>query len=842
MKLRLILLSLPLLMASTAIAAGESLHPDSLLAYLYRYMPAPDKAMYPASFWRQNVEASLRARHEMPWGVSVPLREWMHFVLPVRVNNEDLDMSRPLFYSELKERVKGLSMADAILEVNHWCHEKVSYRPSDARTSSPLSSVSQAIGRCGEESTFAVAALRSVGIPARQVYTPRWAHTDDNHAWVEAWADGSWHFIGACEPEPLLDLAWFNMPASRAMMMHTGVFGRYHGPEEVMDSNACYTTINVTPNYAPTAMTRVTVTDAQGKPVPGAKVRFALYNYAEYFPMATLRADGSGVASLRTGKGDLIVWCYHDGRFGIAKAGAGEAVTVPLRHDASSRLSLDFDLTPPPPSAAIPAPTPDQIRCNARRLTYEDSIRNAYIASFVTAGEAVSLASRLNLDPDSLSLILTQSRGNHEKLTSWLESLTPPLRAKAVRLLMAVSEKDRRDASLDVLADCLLFTPDATAANADMYDAYVLNPRIENEGLSAYRRFFHHEVSAADMERYRRDPQSWVDTVTSRVEADTATNPRRLRISPEAVWTSRKADPLGVSICIVAGLRSFGVPARIDPVTGKTQFADKDSRWHDALAESHATLTQGTLLRADTIMSPVMADPLYYSHFSLSKIDADGFPRQMEYAEGTTLSQWLASSPVLDAGQYLLTTGQRLADGSVLAHTEIFTVAENQHSIAVPFIFRSDESRLQVIGTLDAECRYLTLAGEEKSLLSTAGRGYYAVGLIAPGHEPSAHVLNEISAMSAAYGELAQQSILLFRNSDEASRFDASSLRLPANLHFGIDATGEVLRQLTSSLNLTTPLQLPVIVIADSFGRIVRVWEGYTIGIPETILRLMQSL
>ena len=26
----------------------------------------------------------------------------------------------------------------------------------------------------------------------RQVYTPRWAHTDDNHAWVEAWADGRW--------------------------------------------------------------------------------------------------------------------------------------------------------------------------------------------------------------------------------------------------------------------------------------------------------------------------------------------------------------------------------------------------------------------------------------------------------------------------------------------------------------------------------------------------------------------------------------------------------------------------------------------------------------------------
>ena len=101
-------------------------------------------------------------------------------------------------------------------------------------SSSPLASVKTAYGRCGEESTFTVAALRAVGIPARQVYTPRWAHTDDNHAWVEAWADGHWYFFGACEPEPVLNLGWFNSPASRGMLMHTKVFGRYNGPEEIM--------------------------------------------------------------------------------------------------------------------------------------------------------------------------------------------------------------------------------------------------------------------------------------------------------------------------------------------------------------------------------------------------------------------------------------------------------------------------------------------------------------------------------------------------------------------------------------------------------------------------------
>ena len=169
----------------------------------------------------------------MPWGHTVPDLLFRHFVLPVRVNNENLDRSRMVFYEELKNRVSGMRMYDAILEVNHWCHEHVTYQPSDGRTSAPLSTLRSAYGRCGEESTFTVAALRAVGIPARQVYTPRWAHTDDNHAWVEAWADGQWYFLGACEPEAVLNLAWFNAPASRAMLMHTKAFGHYDGPEEV---------------------------------------------------------------------------------------------------------------------------------------------------------------------------------------------------------------------------------------------------------------------------------------------------------------------------------------------------------------------------------------------------------------------------------------------------------------------------------------------------------------------------------------------------------------------------------------------------------------------------------
>ena len=126
-----------------SLAMPKNLSPDETeaLKFLYAYLPTPDILDYDPEFYLENIRLSLKATKEMPWGNIVPDREWRHFVLPVRVNNENLDHSRKVFYDELKERVKGLSMLDAILEVNHWCHEKVSYQPSDPRTSSPLATV-----------------------------------------------------------------------------------------------------------------------------------------------------------------------------------------------------------------------------------------------------------------------------------------------------------------------------------------------------------------------------------------------------------------------------------------------------------------------------------------------------------------------------------------------------------------------------------------------------------------------------------------------------------------------------------------------------------------------------
>ena len=90
--------------------APEGLTQDQALDFLYKYMPLPDQVDYDTAFYQRNVASSFLAREEMPWGKTVPEREFLHFVLPVRVNNENMYESRMVFYAELKDRVKNLSM------------------------------------------------------------------------------------------------------------------------------------------------------------------------------------------------------------------------------------------------------------------------------------------------------------------------------------------------------------------------------------------------------------------------------------------------------------------------------------------------------------------------------------------------------------------------------------------------------------------------------------------------------------------------------------------------------------------------------------------------------------
>ena len=813
------------------------------MEFLFAYMPLPDMTDYPDSFYLDNVRMSLKARDEMPWGKSVPEREFRHFVLPVRINNENLDSSRVVFYNELKDRVEGLSMEDAILEINHWCHEKVTYRPSDGRTSSPLASVRTAWGRCGEESTFAVAALRAMGIPARQVYTPRWAHTDDNHAWVEAWANGKWHFLGACEPEAILDLGWFNAPAARGMMMNTKVLGRYDGPEEVLATSPCYTEINVTENYAPVADAAVTVTDKDGIPVSGATVEFKLYNYAEFYTIARKTTDVEGHASLTTGLGDLLVWASKDGNFGFNKISVkegGSSVVVTLSLDGSSTGTWEWDIVPPVPSGNLPAPTPEQAEENSRRLASEDSIRGAYTATFYNDKSAAKRAAELKLpaaDQARVARLLQLSEGNHAVIEEFIVSnINDP---RAITLLEALSEKDLKDVTPAVLADRM----NMPVMDGNLYGNYMLSPRVALEMLSPWYSFFSSALTPGLIEQYRQNPQALAAWCNENIAVDSMWNPQSLWMKPESAFIYRITDSRSRELLFVTMARACGILARIDPVTGKTQYADGEGKWITVSRDNTNNVTDvetGTLLLEYT-PTAILPDPGYYTRFTLSKIE-NGTPVLLNYPEESPWSKQFAGGVQLDCGQYLLTTGQRLADGSVLASMNIFDIKPGEETV-IPLMIRNDDTKVQVLGSFNSENIYHdTAADTDKTILSTTGRGYYILGLLAPNHEPTVHALNDLSAYKDQLEKWGAKILLLNRTTQDAQRLDISRFEsLPSTVVTGIDTDGHITDEIISNLNLT-PGVLPVFIIADTFNRVVFVTQGYNIGLGKQIFDTLNKI
>ncbi|MDR2763562.1 MAG: transglutaminase domain-containing protein [Tannerella sp.] len=837
------------------------------LMFLYAWMPIGDVADYPGDFYLENVRASFTAQEEMPWGKNIPEDVFRHFVLPVRVNNENQDNSRTVFYEALKERVKGLSLGEAVLEVNHWCHEKVIYTPSDGRTSSPLASVKAACGRCGEESTFTTAALRAVGIPARQVYTPRWAHTDDNHAWVEAWVDGEWRFLGACEPEPVLNLAWFNAPASRGMLMHTKVFGHYSGAEEVMEQTECYTEINVTGNYAPSARTVVTVVDAESRPVAGALVEFKLYNYAEFYTVARKTTDGNGRCSLSAGKGDLLAWATKNGRFGYQPVSFGKdaAVTIVLDRRPGDEIVEEWDLSPPPEGNIPVEATEAQKEANALRLAEEDRTRNAYVATFPTEEQAAALAGELSLEVEKTKKFLLKSRGNGKEIETFLRETSAEQRPRAMALLETISEKDLRDTPAATLFDHLHHTPaipaglyrHAPAADTssldetDLFRRYVLNPRVAGELLTPYKHFFAEQAPASLVESARDRPQTLVDWVGRHIAVRDDLNPQRIPVMPAGVWKARIADTRSRQIFFVALARSMGIPARIERVAGKAQYYQ--NQWVDVDFETDqpGTTQQGLLSAAYTPI-PALDNPKYYTHFTIAKIRPDAqlqtlnFERRNAIADMEQGDSWagLLKHPLpVDEGNYLMVSGTRLASGKALTRMVSFAVKAGGHT-STELVMREEAEDIRVIGNLNAEATFRPAdGGQETSILRVAGRGYFAIALLGVRQEPTNHALRDIAQLKEDFEQWNRSLIFLFGDEEALQQYDPKEFGvLPSTITCGVDTDHRIADMLADALKLPDAGRLPLFVIADTFGRIVFVSQGYTVGLGEQMLKIIHKL
>ncbi|MFE4570119.1 transglutaminase domain-containing protein [Paenibacillus chitinolyticus] len=839
------------------------------LKFLYAYMPLNDLADYDGVLFLNHVRTTLEIRAKVPWGERVPDHLFLHFVLPLRVNSENLEDCRGVLYEELAERTKHLPMEKAILETNYWCHEKATYVGSDLRTISPLTMLRSAQGRCGEESTLAVSALRSIGIPARQCYTPRWAHCDDNHAWVEAWADGQWHYIGACEPEPVLDRGWFGAPARRAMLVNTRVHANYPGPEPVTLAEEWLTEINLLETYAPVRAVTVAVKDEEGRPVEGARVHFQLYNMAEMYPIAVIATDSEGLALFRTGWGDLLVRAVKDGLWAEEKLSAvgSSTLVMTIRNAEEPPGTLDVDMVPPPEreGEALYAVTEEMLKMHQAREQEGTAVRKNFEDTFLGEQDAVKLAGELGLPPQRVWNVLRKARGNSREIRDFLLERTPSNGEWPLRLLESMRDKDMLDTFRPTLDDHLLHALKwADAWEEDVFVPYILCPRAHFEMIGPYRRLFEEAFTAEEAAAYRKDPSGLVRRLAAEYEVrDDLTNLPG-RASAAGSFALKKGDRLSLDIMLVAVCRSLGIPARLHPNNQKPQFR-LDGEWNNAGWQEESKAQRGTLLlrppgghahpgpvgpretgaHSDSAASEESAaasapEASYFQNLTVARLE-DGLYRTIMFPHGK--SDLYAEPLELEAGSYRLTTGTRLKDGTVRVHFRHFTVLPGRQTELTP-TFREVPSDVPVLGSVDGRIVFGSLEenGETRVLEDLAGGRAVLAAWIEPEREPSKHLIRELTELSNLYAKAEAAVIMVVGGDRRTVSFDPARYgALPEGTHFVRDEDYGSLDE----FNAKRPLPeagFPHVFVVDRKGRIRYTQSGYKVGSAREALQIFENL
>ena len=740
------------------IEAGLSLCSEEealLIKFFYGTMPLRDAGEYPFEIFLSYVRHALWLRKTIDWCKKLPEDLFVHDVLYYRINSEDISDCRSFFYEQLKDRIVGLDEYQAAVEINYWCVEHATYEMADDRTAGPMTMYRSGKGRCGEESTFTVTALRSVGLAARQVYTPRWAHCDDNHAWVEVWVNGEWHFLGACEPEEKLDRGWFTGPAGQALLIHSRTFGDYAAGkrEEVIGRDGAVVCHNVTASYTKTRKLRIQVRKQDNTPAAHAQISVEILNMAEYFPAAVLETDEQGETSIRLGLGDIRLQARSEGKFverycnlaedGVGAADADCAVTLVLKDseagmkDALSGVSAcEWHL------AKLCAPkevvvresvlSEEEVSRGTRRLADAVKLREERFDQLTRHAIAVH--------PEEEERMRVAGE-NAEELTAFLEKDDNPDRKK---LLDSLTKKDNKDLRAEVLEDHLSAKRGSWPEDIHVQD--LLCPRIWLEEIGAYRSYICSVLTAQEQEAFASNPGLIWNYVNQNITDIPEEEYNTLCASPIGCLKLKMGSAVSRTILFIAICRSLNIPARLDKSLMLPEYW-ADGAFH--VPVSRAQASKGTLL----LRNIPGKEWIYAQHWTLGRLEKDHFVT-MNHAGLVFEKETLEL--LLPVGIYRLIAVKRLLNGDQEAAELLFAIEkEKQTELYMPDFEKTDGvmpwEKVSVLdeiqscllrdillqradGTL---CSLEKLVSEKRSILA----------FLEIGAEPTEHVLNEVLAL-----------------------------------------------------------------------------------------------
>lgn len=807
------------------------------MKYLYAFMPDQDITSYNEELFLQFVRQALETKKVAPWGEKIEGPLFLNYVLQYRINNENIEFYKEEFFNEIFPRIKALSMYEAAIEVNYWCFEKATYQSTNIRTASPFTVLKNAYGRCGEESTLATAALRSVGIPARQVYAPRWVHCDDNHAWTEVWIDGEWHFLGACEPEPVLDTGWFMLPASKGMLIHSKVFSTLVEDESIVMQTEKDTEINRLAHYADTKEVTVTVKNTGGQVVEGAKVRFEIINYSELFPIAELLTDANGQAKFITGYGDLVI-CAH--KEGIHVQGQLDVrlqseleLTLP---DSYVKEEATVHLTLVPPVGCAPAEnnlTEEQKKTHEEKNAKALAIRERFKETFYIGEKAAAWAKDYVPYEKGVQEYLEKSLGNYQEIINFIQDEeTKDLLEYKVKLLGTLMKKDCTDITCAILKEHLLEAMKCQKDYADdIFVPYILCPRASNEMIVPYRTAILSKLDEATKASYLADPKKIYDFSMNEVEAGQESRYSDLYASPVGMLDFKRGNAISRRVLFVVLCRTLGIPARLNRQDDSVSYY-QDGRWVTLAScnTNEVTETSTLVLKKET----ADLDFDYFKTYTIGKFDGEIYTTL-----GLEERKWEeeAQSIQVESGRYRVVTSNRQADGTLLTRLYYVEIAEGETAELVIGLTQEEKAGHNVE---IPESEVSSLEGVRHNLSDLVDAEGTIVAYLDIAAEPTEHILNEILESKEKFNSLKPSTILIIGKEEDRNDLKLQKVlqEVPhIKVYVGFDKAE--LESIYTGFNIEDR-KLPLVYIMHEPMKAQYAWAGYNVGMGEMLLKYIQ--
>jgi hypothetical protein len=808
------------------------------LKFLYSNMPISDLTNYDGSLFLKHVRHCLKVKGIAPWGKNIDTEAFINFVLPLRVNNENLDFYGETMFNEIYPRVKDLDMYHAALEVNYWCYEKATYTTSDMRTVSPLTMLRNTLGRCGEESTFTVAALRSVGIPARQCYTPRWSHSDDNHAWVEVQVDGEWHFLGACEPEPVLDKGWFEHPASRCMLTHSRVFSKLITSDSILSKTPKITEINSLSTYAKTR--RITVYVHEGeKPVSGAIVRFEIVNYAELFPLAELKTAGDGCVSFLTGYGELFIHVMKEGRYCYGKIDVRETERVSIDFtNAYESISgnMEFHIVPPSGVSSMEhGISPELEGEHNKRVQYGEELRRKYQKTFYNQDTVKTAAERHGEYAPNIAEALVNAKGNYKEIEAFLGSNENKNIKWKSAMLGTLNKKDFGDVTAQVLLEHLKSALEyKDCFDEEIFVKYILCPRTYYEMLTPYRQDIKEILGDELLEGFRKEPVKVGEYVKSTIEKYDNLDYNVLYAAPDKLLKMGKGSTQSQKLLMVAICRTAGIPSRLNPTDLTVEYY-REGAWYMMEGKpAEQARNCSLILRA----AQEGVEFKYMSNYSVAVL-SEGAYHTLHIKNDVWEDHSVRFMVV--PGNYRILTTNRLENGTVLANAYHVELKEEESAEVEIELRKLEIDRKQgSLGKLE-DFSLTAEVGEHTTLAEELSEGPNVIAWLEVGKEPTEHLLNEILEHTDEYNGVSCEVVFII---SDASKLHNDTLRkvqeeVPS-IRVYIDNNNSLNDKLYKDIN-TKDRRMPLAVVGDKELNIYYISTGYNIGSAEALLKNIKS-